>query len=225
MARADQLLASYRRHVSLTPRANLPLSQRLRACQIVRDDPDLSRDVERPGRFGATAHAHRRAPDGLCSGRGECFERRTRRERVRRIDRTDREACGPGQAARLHRQEVLDRLPNGCGILACGRRNRHRQRKHYDDPDQGFHGGKGTRGSDVTIRQYSRSRRCPEKQPNRRPIRSPVCAGRLSTPELRCIPELGGRAVPPGKNCRPAGCRSDRGGRNAPGMPAYSGHR
>ena len=29
MARADQLLASYRRHVSLTPRAQLPLSQRV----------------------------------------------------------------------------------------------------------------------------------------------------------------------------------------------------
>ena len=29
MARIDQLLASYRRHVSLTPRGNLPLSQRV----------------------------------------------------------------------------------------------------------------------------------------------------------------------------------------------------
>ena len=29
MARIDQLLASYRRHVSLTPRNNLPLSQRV----------------------------------------------------------------------------------------------------------------------------------------------------------------------------------------------------
>ena len=29
MARADQLLASYRRHVSLTPSAHLPLSQRV----------------------------------------------------------------------------------------------------------------------------------------------------------------------------------------------------
>jgi hypothetical protein len=29
MARIDQLLTSYRRHVSLTPRGNLPLSQRV----------------------------------------------------------------------------------------------------------------------------------------------------------------------------------------------------
>jgi hypothetical protein len=29
MARIDQLLASYRRHVSLSPRGNLPLSQRV----------------------------------------------------------------------------------------------------------------------------------------------------------------------------------------------------
>ena len=56
MARADQLLASYRRHVSLTPRANLPLSQRV--WFIVYPPEDERRMVNRIPEFEIATREH-----------------------------------------------------------------------------------------------------------------------------------------------------------------------
>jgi len=56
MARADQLLASYRRHVSLTPRASLPLSQRV--WFIVYPPEDERRMVNRIPEFEIATREH-----------------------------------------------------------------------------------------------------------------------------------------------------------------------
>jgi hypothetical protein len=56
MARADQLLASYRRHVSLTPRTNLPLSQRV--WFLVYPPEDERRMVNRIPEFEMATREH-----------------------------------------------------------------------------------------------------------------------------------------------------------------------